>query len=41
MKMMFYLVDICSKELAECLGKATAEGKLQVRASRNKNDLKF
>jgi len=27
-KMMFYLVDICGKELAECLEKATAEGKL-------------
>jgi hypothetical protein len=32
MKMMFYLVDICSKELADCLGKATAEGKLPVRS---------
>ena len=28
MKMMFYLVDTCGKELAECLEKATAEGKL-------------
>jgi len=27
MKMMFYLVDTCSKELAECLEKATSEGK--------------
>jgi cytochrome P450 len=39
MKMMFYLVDICSKELADCLGKATADGKLQLRTSRNKNEL--
>jgi cytochrome P450 len=28
MKMMFYLVDTCSKELADCLEKATADGKL-------------
>jgi cytochrome P450 family 6 len=28
MKMMFYLVDLCSKELADCLEKATADGKL-------------
>ena len=28
MKKMFYLVDTCGKELAECLEKATAEGKL-------------
>jgi cytochrome P450 len=28
MKKMFYLVDTCSKELADCLGKATADGKL-------------
>jgi len=28
MKMMFYLVDTCGKELADCLDKATAEGKL-------------
>jgi cytochrome P450 family 6 len=28
MKMMFYLVDTCGKELAECLEKATADGKL-------------
>jgi cytochrome P450 family 6 len=28
MKMMFYLVDFCGKELVECLGKATADGKL-------------
>jgi cytochrome P450 family 6 len=27
MKMMFYLVDIYSKELADCLEKATADGK--------------
>jgi cytochrome P450 family 6 len=26
MKMMFYLVDICSKELADFLGKATVDG---------------
>jgi hypothetical protein len=28
MKMMFYLVDTCGKEPVECLGKATADGKL-------------
>ena len=28
MKMMFYLVDNCGKELAECLEKSTADGKL-------------
>jgi hypothetical protein len=28
MKMMFYLVDFCGKELADCLEKATADGKL-------------
>jgi len=28
MKMMFYLVDICGKELAECLEKASSDGKL-------------
>jgi len=28
MKMMFYLVDTCDKELADCLEKATADGKL-------------
>jgi cytochrome P450 family 6 len=27
-KMMFYLVDTCGKKLAECLEKATADGKL-------------
>jgi cytochrome P450 family 9 len=27
MKMMFYLVDTCAKELAECLEKATEDGK--------------
>jgi cytochrome P450 family 6 len=27
MKMMFYLVDTCGKELADCLVKATADGK--------------
>jgi cytochrome P450 len=28
MKMMFCLVDFCGNELTECLGKATADGKL-------------
>jgi len=28
MKMMFYLVETCGKELADCLEKATADGKL-------------
>jgi cytochrome P450 len=28
MKMMFYLVDTCGKELADCLQKATADRKL-------------
>jgi hypothetical protein len=28
MKMMFYLVDFCGKELADCLEKATADGML-------------
>jgi cytochrome P450 len=28
MKMMFYLVDTCGRELAACLEKATADGKL-------------
>jgi len=28
MKMMFYLVDTCGKELADCLEKITADGKL-------------
>jgi cytochrome P450 family 6 len=27
MKMMFYLVDICGKELADCLDKASVYGK--------------
>jgi len=27
MKMMFYLVDTCGKELADCLEKGTLEGK--------------
>jgi hypothetical protein len=27
MKKMFYLVDTCGKELADCLHKATADGK--------------
>jgi hypothetical protein len=31
MKMMFYLVDFCGKELADCLEKATADGKLPQR----------
>jgi cytochrome P450 family 6 len=41
MKMMFYLVDICSKELADCLGKATAEGELPLRPNTYKNERKF
>jgi cytochrome P450 len=32
-KLMFYLVDICGKELADCLEKATAGGKLPLRSS--------
>jgi len=28
MKTMFYLVDTCGKELADCLEKPTADGKL-------------
>jgi len=28
MKVMFYLVDTCSKEMADCLEKATADGNL-------------
>jgi cytochrome P450 len=28
MKMMFYLVDTCGKELADCLEKSTADGKV-------------
>jgi hypothetical protein len=35
MKMMFYLVDICGKELADCLDKATADGKLPPSSSTN------
>jgi cytochrome P450 family 6 len=35
MKMMFYLVDSCGKELADCLEKATADGKLPPRSSTN------
>jgi cytochrome P450 len=31
MKMMFYLVDFCGKELADCLEEATADGKLPPR----------
>jgi cytochrome P450 family 6 len=31
MKMMFYLVEFCGKELADCLEKATADGKLHQR----------
>jgi cytochrome P450 len=34
-KMMFYLVDTCGKELADCLEKATADGKLPPRFSTN------
>jgi hypothetical protein len=41
MKMMFYLVDICSKELADCLEKATTDGKLLLSSSTNKNERKF
>jgi cytochrome P450 len=41
MKMMFYLVDICGKELAECLGKATADGKLLLNSSTNLKERKF
>jgi hypothetical protein len=36
MKMMFYLVDICSKEMADCLEKATVDCKLLLRSSTNK-----
>jgi hypothetical protein len=32
-KMMFYLVDICGKELGDCLEKATAGGKLPARSN--------
>jgi cytochrome P450 len=32
MKMMFYLVDFCGNELADCLEKDTADGKLQQRS---------
>jgi hypothetical protein len=39
-KMMFYLVDTCGKELADCLGKATADGKLPPRSSTNVKKLK-
>jgi cytochrome P450 family 6 len=35
MKIMFYLVDICGKELADCLGKATTDGKLPPRSITN------
>jgi cytochrome P450 family 6 len=35
MKMMFYLVNTCGKELADCLEKATADGKLPPRSSTN------
>jgi cytochrome P450 len=34
-KLMFYLVDICGKELADCLWKATSGGKLPPRSSAN------
>jgi cytochrome P450 len=30
-KMMFYLVDLCGKELADCLEQTTADGKLPPR----------
>ena len=36
MKMMFYLVDICGKELTESLQKATADGKLRHELYSNK-----
>jgi hypothetical protein len=35
MKMMFNLVDTCGKELADCLEKATADGKLPPRCNTN------
>jgi cytochrome P450 len=35
MKMMSYLVDTCGKELADCLEKATADGKLPPRSNTN------
>jgi hypothetical protein len=41
MKMMFYLVDFSGKELAECLGKATADGKLLLRSNKNKSERKI
>jgi cytochrome P450 family 6 len=34
-KMMSYLFDICGKELADCLEKITADGKLPLRSSTN------
>jgi hypothetical protein len=34
-KMMFFLVDTCGKELADCQEKATADGKLPPRSSKN------
>jgi cytochrome P450 family 6 len=34
-KIMFYIMDICGKELADCLEKATADGKLPPRSSTN------
>jgi cytochrome P450 len=34
-KVMFNLVDICGKELADCLEKATADGKFPPRSSTN------
>jgi cytochrome P450 len=33
MKMMFYMVDTCGKEMADCLEKATSDGKLLTRSS--------
>jgi cytochrome P450 family 6 len=35
MKMMSYLVDTCGKKLADCLEKATADGKMPPRYSTN------
>jgi cytochrome P450 family 6 len=34
-KIMYFLVDICGKELADCLEKATADGEFATRSSTN------
>jgi hypothetical protein len=34
MKKMFYLVDTCGKELADCLDNATADGKIFIEKCR-------